>query len=196
VRFTCLSCGRTYIVASELSGLAFKMKCKTCGQVIEVRPAAAPAPPPAQAEIPAPTAKAAPALAPTEPPVPTVSAAPAEALASREAERPEAAARPADPDPPRRRNRRGPSPRLLRPTFVLSAILAALVAVYFFLIRDPGAKRAQSSVGAPVQAAPRPEPSAEPRQAAPAPEPAPPRAAPSPDPADLPTTAGARLPRR
>jgi len=40
VRCTCRSCGRTYVVAQELSGLAFRMKCKTCGQPIAVHPAA------------------------------------------------------------------------------------------------------------------------------------------------------------
>ena len=39
VRFTCQSCGRAYAVSDELSGRAFKMKCKGCGQEIVVRPA-------------------------------------------------------------------------------------------------------------------------------------------------------------
>ena len=39
VRFTCQSCGRAYAVSDELSGRAFKMKCKACGQEIVVRPA-------------------------------------------------------------------------------------------------------------------------------------------------------------
>ena len=39
MRFTCQSCGRAYAVSDELSGRAFKMKCKACGQEIVVRPA-------------------------------------------------------------------------------------------------------------------------------------------------------------
>jgi len=39
VRFTCQTCGRAYAVSDELSGRAFKMKCKACGQEIVVRPA-------------------------------------------------------------------------------------------------------------------------------------------------------------
>ena len=39
MRFTCQSCGRAYAVSDELSGRAFKMKCKGCGQEIVVRPA-------------------------------------------------------------------------------------------------------------------------------------------------------------
>jgi predicted Zn finger-like uncharacterized protein len=185
VRFTCRNCGRTYIVAQELAGLAFKMKCKTCGQVIAVRPAA---PPPAPVEIPAPPAETAPARGPPAAPapiVPAAPAAPAEARApraSRDAERPEVAARPAEPAPPRPRHRRMPNPRLHQPTFVLSAILAVLVAMYFFLNREPGAKPARSPVATPLQVAPSPDASA------------PPKVAPSPDPAGRPTTAGTRLP--
>ena len=210
MRFTCRSCGRTYLVAQELSGLAFKMKCKTCGQVISVRPAAPPPSPPRRSG----TGEARPqtkplAGTPPEPPkapppvqaapVPQVAAAPAPEEARpprppRDAERPEAAARPAEPVPPRPRHRRMPNPRLLQPTFVLSAILAVLVAVYFFLNRDLGAKPAQRPLATPLQVAPRPDASAAPRQPASAPEPVPPKVAPSPDPAGRPTTAGARLP--
>ena len=201
MRFICQSCGRTYIVAQELAGLAFKMKCKTCGHVIAVRPAA-PTPPPEPPKAP-PRVQAAPAPAP--PPAPEVAAAPAAPVAPapaeartprppRDAERPEAAARPAEPAPPRPRYRRMPNPRLLQPTFVLGAILAVLVAVYFFLNRDLGAKPAQRPLATPLQVAPRPDASAAPRQPASAPEPVPPKVAPSPDPAGRPTTAGARLP--
>jgi len=109
VRFTCRRCGRTYVVAQELSGLAFRMRCKTCGQAIAVHPAA-----------------------------------PAEALAPRDAERLEAAALPVEPPPGKPRHRRVPGPRLHRPTIMLSAILALLVAVYLFLNRDPGAPPARS----------------------------------------------------
>ncbi len=38
MRFTCDKCGRVYAVAGELSGRAFKMKCKACGQTITVQP--------------------------------------------------------------------------------------------------------------------------------------------------------------
>lgn len=37
VRFSCDHCGRTYSVADELSGRAFRMKCKACGESILVR---------------------------------------------------------------------------------------------------------------------------------------------------------------
>ena len=196
MRFACQSCGRTYIVAQELAGLAFKMKCKTCGYVIAVRPAA---PPPAQVKIPAAPVPAAPVPAA---PVPEAAAAPAApapaearaARAPREAERPEATARPAEPAPPRPRYRRMQSPKLHRPTFVLGAILAVLVAVYLFMNRDPGAKPAQRPVATPVQAAPRPEALALPRQPSSAPEPAPPAPVPQPNPAGRPATAEARPP--
>jgi len=189
VRFTCQSCGRTYIVAQELAGLAFKMKCKTCGHVIAVRPAApAPPPPPPVQAAPVPEVASAPA-APVAP-------APAEARAPRpprDAERPEAAARPAEPAPPRPRHRRVASRPLHRPTFVLGSILALLVAVYFYLNRDPAPKPAQSPVATPVQATPRPEASEAHRQAAPAGDTAPSQATPSPDPASR-TAVGTRLP--
>jgi hypothetical protein len=214
VRFACQSCGRTYIVAQELAGLAFKMKCKTCGHVIAVRPAA---PPRAQVKIPAAPVPAAPVPAAPVPaapvpaapvpaaPVPEAAAAPAApaapapaearaARAPREAERPEAAARPAEPAPPRPRYRRMQSPKLHRPTFVLGAILAVLVAVYLFMNRDPDAKPAQRPVATPVQAAPRPEALALPRQPSSAPEPAPPAPVPQPNPAGRPATAEARPP--
>ena len=185
MRFTCQSCGRTYIVAQELAGLAFKMKCKTCGHVIAVRPAA-PTPPPEPPKAP-PRVQAAPAPAP--PPAPEVAAAPAAPVAPapaearaprppRDAERPEAAARPAEPAPPRPRYRRMPNPRLLQPTFVLGAILAVLVAVYFYLNRDLVPKPATRPVATPVQAAPMPPP---------------PATVPQPDPASR-TTVGTRLP--
>jgi hypothetical protein len=213
VRFTCQSCGRTYIVAKELTGLAFKMKCKTCGHVIAVGPAARP---PAQgAALPVAPAVSPPPPEPPPPPAPQVLAAlvpaapvpeaaaapaahaPAEArapLPPRDAERPEAAARPGEPAPPRARYRRMESPKLHRPTFVLSAILAVLVAVYLFMNRDPGAKPDQRPVVIPVQVAPRPEAFTAPRQPASAPEQAPPKVDPSTDPPGRPATAGARRP--
>ena len=42
MRFACQSCGRAYAVSDELAGRAFKMKCKSCGHLIVVRPAAPP----------------------------------------------------------------------------------------------------------------------------------------------------------
>lgn len=187
MRFTCQSCSRTYIVAQELAGLAFKMKCKTCGHVIAVRPAApTPSPPGRSGTVEArpqtkPPARTSPEPPKAPPPVqaaplPEVAAAPASPAAPpearaprppRDAERPEAAARPAEPVPPRPRHRRMPNPRLHQPTFVLSAILAVLVAVYFYLNRDLAPKPAR--------------------------EPAAPQAVPSPDPASR-TPAGSRLP--
>ena len=120
MRFTCGQCGRTYAVAKELSGLAFRMKCKTCGLVIAVGPAA-PAP-----------------LRPGPPPAAVVApAAERPPRAPRDGERTEAAARPAEPPPPRQRHRKLANPRLLQPTFVLSAILAVLLAVYFLGMRLP-----------------------------------------------------------
>jgi len=70
VRFTCQSCGRAYAVSNELSGRAFKMKCKACGQEIVVRPANPATGMPAEATgvVPLPVASAAPP--PQEPPPP------------------------------------------------------------------------------------------------------------------------------
>jgi DNA-directed RNA polymerase subunit RPC12/RpoP len=42
VKFACDRCGRSYSVAEELRGRAFKMKCKSCGHLIVVKPGAAP----------------------------------------------------------------------------------------------------------------------------------------------------------
>jgi hypothetical protein len=42
VKFACDCCGRSYSVAEELRGRAFKMKCKLCGHLIVVKPSAAP----------------------------------------------------------------------------------------------------------------------------------------------------------
>ena len=56
MRFACQSCGRAYAVAGELAGRSFKMKCKSCGHMIVVRPPTpvpaeeAPASPPPPAE--------------------------------------------------------------------------------------------------------------------------------------------------
>lgn len=41
VKFACDCCGRSYSVAEELRGRAFKMKCKLCGHLIVVKPSAA-----------------------------------------------------------------------------------------------------------------------------------------------------------
>ena len=170
MRITCGKCGRGYILARELSGLAFRMKCKTCGQVIAVGPVT-PAPP---------------ARPPDPPPAPVApeAAAPAPAVerpprAPRDGERAEAAARPAEPPPPRQRHRKLANPRLLQPTFVLSAILVVLAAVYFFLNRDPDAKPVPISVSAPAQVAPSKVDPSPPPQA---------------DPATRSTTAGTHLP--
>ncbi len=59
MKFACERCGRSYSVADELRGRAFKMKCKSCDHLIVVKPAAAPVvavvpPPPAPAAPPAP----------------------------------------------------------------------------------------------------------------------------------------------
>jgi hypothetical protein len=228
VRFSCASCGRTYVVSEQLSGRAFRMKCKTCGEAIAVRPPAratgpalVPAPPPAPAAAPAnhpsvvapvrreapsrmaaaapraspsrssatavkvepdalaglatdvdlgelatpprkalalappapvpdpPAAAARPAPAPavvSAPPaaatVPVASPAPAATEARpprlpREGGRGEAAApRQAEPPPPRRQ-RKIPRRASLVPTFVLSAILALVVAASIYFGRDP-----------------------------------------------------------
>lgn len=45
MRFACESCGRSYAVADELRGRAFKMKCKACGHLIVVKGTPAEAPP-------------------------------------------------------------------------------------------------------------------------------------------------------
>jgi DNA-directed RNA polymerase subunit RPC12/RpoP len=45
VKFACESCGRSYAVADELRGRAFKMKCKACGHLIVVKGAPAAEPP-------------------------------------------------------------------------------------------------------------------------------------------------------
>ncbi len=42
VKFTCDRCGRSYNVAEDLRGRAFKMKCKYCGHFIVVKPAGPP----------------------------------------------------------------------------------------------------------------------------------------------------------
>ena len=229
MRFSCASCGRTYVVSEPLSGRAFRMKCKTCGETIAVRPparatapAAVRAPPPAPAAapasrasvveplrreapprmaaaaaranpirssaaamkvepdvlaglvtdvdlgelapparkaltlappgpIPAPTAAAAspPAPAVVSPPpaaAPAPVAAPAPAPAAAEARPPRppreggrgeaAAPREAEPPPPRR-PRKVPRRASLVPTFVLSAILALVVAASVYFGRDP-----------------------------------------------------------
>src|SRR5512137_1607980 len=57
VRFACQSCGRAYAVGDELAGRSFKMKCKSCGHMIVVRPSA---PVPAEAPQPAPGPRAEP----------------------------------------------------------------------------------------------------------------------------------------
>jgi hypothetical protein len=36
VRFTCGSCGRAYVADDRIEGLAFKMPCRRCGQIISV----------------------------------------------------------------------------------------------------------------------------------------------------------------
>lgn len=196
MRFTCRSCGRTYIVAQELTGLAFKMKCKTCGQVIAVRPAD---PPPAQVTAPPVAPVASPPPSPpgpsgtaearpqTDPPARTPPEPPKAPPPARiEGEAPPAEVAPALDRPAAR-------PPLNRPTFVLGTILAVLVAVYFYLNRNPAPQPAQRPVATPVQVAPRPEASEAQRQAAPAGEAAPSQAAPSPAPASR-TTVGTRLP--
>ena len=212
VRFSCASCGRTYVVSEQLSGRAFRMKCKTCGETIAVRPparAVAPVVEPLRREAPprmaaaapranpirssaaavkvepdvlaglvtdvdlgelAPPARKAltlappaPILAPTaaaaaaSPPAPAVVspppaaapapvAAPAPAPAAAEARPPRppreggrgeaAAPREAEPPPPRR-PRKVPRRASLVPTFVLSAILALVVAASVYFGRDP-----------------------------------------------------------
>ncbi len=178
VRFRCDSCQRVYVVSQELSGRAFRMKCKTCGATISVRPgaetpetaqshpvvrAAPPPPPPRQAPMLA-------ALAPVAPPAearrsvvveplrsdpPRREAAPVRrAQPSRQSANawkmepdPAPAARtvptlvpavaPVEPPPPRHRRRTVPRRASLVPTFVLSAILALVVAASVYFGRDP-----------------------------------------------------------
>ncbi len=55
VKFACDRCGRSYSVAEELRGRAFKMKCKSCGHLIVVKPEAAPV-----AQVPPPIPEATP----------------------------------------------------------------------------------------------------------------------------------------
>ena len=73
MRFTCQSCGRAYAVSNELSGRAFRMKCKGCGQEIVVRPANPGSGMPAETTgmVPLPVASAAPPpqVAPSPPAV-------------------------------------------------------------------------------------------------------------------------------
>ncbi len=42
MKFACERCGRSYTVADELRGRAFKMKCKSCDHLIVVKPTTAP----------------------------------------------------------------------------------------------------------------------------------------------------------
>ena len=72
MRFTCQSCGRAYAVSDELSGRAFKMKCKGCGQEIVVRPANPATGKPAETTgmVPLPVASAAPPPRAAPPPPP------------------------------------------------------------------------------------------------------------------------------
>jgi hypothetical protein len=46
VRFTCGNCGRAYVADDRIEGLAFKMPCRRCGQIISVGGASAPTPAP------------------------------------------------------------------------------------------------------------------------------------------------------
>ncbi len=224
VRFRCDSCQRVYVVSQELSGRAFRMKCKTCGATISVRPGAetpvtgqshpvvraAPPPPPPPPPSPARQAPILPALAPVAAPpetrravvveplrreaprreaapvqraqpsrqsanawkmepdlspaaraiptlVPAVPAvvpavvpvapppAPAPVAAEPRSPRPPrdggrgevAAAREVEPPSPRHRRRTVPRRASLVPTFVLSAILALVVAASVYFSRDP-----------------------------------------------------------
>ncbi|MFL5274432.1 MAG: hypothetical protein ACJ79E_20440, partial [Anaeromyxobacteraceae bacterium] len=40
MKFSCEKCGRSYVADEKVRGRAFKMKCKTCGSVIVVKPGA------------------------------------------------------------------------------------------------------------------------------------------------------------
>ena len=40
MKFSCEKCGRSYVADEKVRGRAFKMKCKTCGNVIMVKPGA------------------------------------------------------------------------------------------------------------------------------------------------------------
>ena len=44
MRFTCGSCGRAYVADDRIEGLAFKMPCRRCGQIISVEGGASPTP--------------------------------------------------------------------------------------------------------------------------------------------------------
>ena len=44
MRFTCGSCGRAYVADDRIEGLAFKMPCRRCGQIISVEGAPSPTP--------------------------------------------------------------------------------------------------------------------------------------------------------
>lgn len=44
MRFTCGNCGRAYLADDRIQRLAFKMPCRSCGQIISVTPAQASAP--------------------------------------------------------------------------------------------------------------------------------------------------------
>ena len=44
MRFTCGNCGRAYLADDRIQRLAFKMPCRSCGQIISVTPAQTPAP--------------------------------------------------------------------------------------------------------------------------------------------------------
>ena len=214
MRFRCDSCQRVYVVSQELSGRAFRMKCKTCGATISVRPGAempetaprqpvlpaAPPPSPArQAPIlaalapvaapvearravvleplrieaarretapvrqahpsrqsanawkmepdPVPAARTVPTLVPAAPAVIPVAPPPAPAPVAVEARSPRTpreggraegpAAREVEPPPPRHRRKTVPRRASLVPTFVLSAILALVVAASAYFARDP-----------------------------------------------------------
>ena len=47
MRFTCGNCGRAYVADDRIEGLAFKMPCRRCGQIISVEGAPSPATEPA-----------------------------------------------------------------------------------------------------------------------------------------------------
>jgi hypothetical protein len=68
VKFSCGKCGRSYVADERVRGRAFKMKCKQCGSIIVVKPAAAPdALASAPVPLPAPAPQA-PVLRPPPPP--------------------------------------------------------------------------------------------------------------------------------
>ena len=46
MKFACDKCGRSYVADEKVRNRAFRMKCKQCGNVIVVKPASLPTPPP------------------------------------------------------------------------------------------------------------------------------------------------------